>query len=601
METFNIVEAIEYNPNAKLSNTYNNKLIQKIKDNFTLEEQKLYIVSFYSYLNYDEYNDFVIDLDDVWKWLGFHQKIKAKYLLQKHFKLNSDYKILLCQLAEKKKEVSGGHNKETILLNINTFKLMCLKADTEKSKEIHKYYVKLESILHKTLQEESEEFKNQILQLEKDKQKLIVDKSLEKHNLLLKEYGSSSPLVYLARIKTYENGTYGLKIGESRAGITGRNGEHKSSYEECIFMDCFRVLRSKDFETFLHSHPDIKPYMIKDLKGHEGEKELFLVGGELSYNKIINIINSNIHNYNNYNNEIEKLQLENENLKLIFELNKNPNPNQNNLLTQLTNTKELVEINKKLFEKIENLEKSNKNILEKLNSIQAKNVSITNFGDVNKNIGNRVQKINPETGLLIKYYESVGDVLNNESETRRSGLANAIKANTIYKGFRWMEVPRDLDPKTILNYKPTVQTKVQSTGYIAKLNKDKSQILNVYLDRKVASKSNGYESTSALDNPVKNKKETDGHYYMLYSECDEKLVKDFEKKLGSQVFLYANGIGQYDLAGKLVKEFSSKYDCARANSISDRSLNKALDEQKTYLGYLYKFLEPKTKCLLNLV
>lgn len=67
--------------------------------------------------------------------------------------------------------------------------------------------------------------------------------------------------------------------------------------------------RSKDFETFLHIHTDIKPHMIKNLPCHEGEKELFLVGGELSYNKIISIINSNIHNYNNYNTEIDKLML----------------------------------------------------------------------------------------------------------------------------------------------------------------------------------------------------------------------------------------------------------------------------------------------------
>ena len=95
MEIFNIVEAIETNPNTKLSSTYNNKLIEKIKNNFTTEEQKLYIVSFYSYLNYDEFNDFVIDLDDVWKWLGFHQKSNAKVVLLKHFKIDMDYKSLL--------------------------------------------------------------------------------------------------------------------------------------------------------------------------------------------------------------------------------------------------------------------------------------------------------------------------------------------------------------------------------------------------------------------------------------------------------------------------------------------------------------------------
>ena len=44
MDTFNIVEAIGTNPNTKLSNTYNNKLIEKIKNNFTIEEQKLYIL-----------------------------------------------------------------------------------------------------------------------------------------------------------------------------------------------------------------------------------------------------------------------------------------------------------------------------------------------------------------------------------------------------------------------------------------------------------------------------------------------------------------------------------------------------------------------------
>lgn len=244
METFNIVDAIETKTNNKLSNTYNNKLIEKIKNNFTEEEQKLYIVSFYSYLNYDEFTDFVVDLDDVWKWLGFSQKVNTKRVLTKNFKENIDYKILLFQNEEQKKDGRGGNNKETILLNINTFKLFCLLAGTEKAKQIHKYYVKLESILHQTIKEESKEFKNQILQLEWDKKKLIIDKSMEKHNLLLKEYGTSSPLIYLVRIKTYENKTYGLKIGESRLGITDRYGEHKSKYDECVFMDCFRVLRT---------------------------------------------------------------------------------------------------------------------------------------------------------------------------------------------------------------------------------------------------------------------------------------------------------------------------------------------------------------------
>ena len=92
MTELNIVELIEKNPIVKLSNAYNNKLLIKIKENFTGFEQQLFVSSFYCYLNYDKNLDFVVDLDDVWKWLGFSQKNNAIMLLEKYFKLDIDYK-----------------------------------------------------------------------------------------------------------------------------------------------------------------------------------------------------------------------------------------------------------------------------------------------------------------------------------------------------------------------------------------------------------------------------------------------------------------------------------------------------------------------------
>jgi hypothetical protein len=57
------------------------------------------LTSFYCYLNYNTTNDFVIDLDDVWKWVGFSVKIKAKTLLEKYFKEEIDYKKSLCAIG----------------------------------------------------------------------------------------------------------------------------------------------------------------------------------------------------------------------------------------------------------------------------------------------------------------------------------------------------------------------------------------------------------------------------------------------------------------------------------------------------------------------
>jgi hypothetical protein len=95
-------------------------------------------------LKHDTRKDFVIDLDDVWEWLGFKQKVNAKTLLEKCFEIDKDYiKSLLLQ-QKQTIHMKGGHNKEIIMLNVETFKRFCLKAGTKKADEIHEYYLKLE-------------------------------------------------------------------------------------------------------------------------------------------------------------------------------------------------------------------------------------------------------------------------------------------------------------------------------------------------------------------------------------------------------------------------------------------------------------------------
>jgi hypothetical protein len=95
MEELNIVDLIENNPITKFSNAYNVKMLVKIKEKFTGFEQQLFLASFYCYLKYHPTNDFVIDLDNIWKWLGFSQKIRAKELLEKQFVIDKDYIVML--------------------------------------------------------------------------------------------------------------------------------------------------------------------------------------------------------------------------------------------------------------------------------------------------------------------------------------------------------------------------------------------------------------------------------------------------------------------------------------------------------------------------
>ena len=152
-----IVNLIESNPITKFNGNYKSKLIEKVKNNFTSYEQQLFLSSFYCYLKYNNKTDFVIDLDNVWKWLDFNQKVKAKVLLENHFILNRDYTKSLSHEGKQTPHVKGGHNKEKILLKINTFKLFCLKTNTKKSDEIHRYFLKISELLYSYYNEEYNE------------------------------------------------------------------------------------------------------------------------------------------------------------------------------------------------------------------------------------------------------------------------------------------------------------------------------------------------------------------------------------------------------------------------------------------------------------
>ena len=174
-QQLNIVDFIEKNPITRLSNSYNSKLLTKIKDCFTEFEQQLFVSNFYCYLNYDKTLDFVIDLDNVWKWLGFVKKANAKFVLEKNFVENCDYKNLAAEHSAPRLELKhGGQNKQIIMLNIKTFKSLCLKAQTKKASEIHDYYMKMEEILQETVEEESNELR---LQLE-HKNEIILEKDI---------------------------------------------------------------------------------------------------------------------------------------------------------------------------------------------------------------------------------------------------------------------------------------------------------------------------------------------------------------------------------------------------------------------------------------
>jgi hypothetical protein len=375
MQELNIIELIEKNPISKLSKAYNSKLINKIQENFTGFEQQLFVSSFYCYLNYDKNIDFVVDLDNIWKWLGFQQKVKAVALLEKHFKLDIDYKNLAFPLgkASSKEEKWGGHNKQTILLTIKCFKSLCLKAQTKKAGEIHEYYMKMEEVLHQIVEEETDELRLQLEQKEniileikqnseQEKQQLIQNSKKEKQKAIeqaiLVHFPLNTECIYIGTIDNTNDANEKLiKFGHTN-DLATRINDHRKGYNNFALVEAFKVQNKVEIENLIKTYPKIKRQIRSIQLNGKNKTEIIAYDAtnftiDVLTKHIRDIIHSKTYSIDNFNrimklnenleNKIRELEEQNKRLEIENreleiknkKLNEQPNTINNNNETQI--------------------------------------------------------------------------------------------------------------------------------------------------------------------------------------------------------------------------------------------------------------------------
>jgi hypothetical protein len=358
--TLNIVELIEKNPITKLSQTYNNLLLEKLQENFNTFEQQLFVSSFYCYLNYDKNTDFVVDLDDVWRWLGFTQKVAARLLIESNFKLNVDYTVSIPEFKKSKqdqqsggsdeeqqnestdpsKPKNGGQNKQTIKLTIRCFKLLCLKAQTKKAGEIHEYYMKLEEIIHMTVDHQTTQLRAQLeqstAQLEQKNEvistlnqatiTLTEEKKRAVEKTLISQFALNTECIYFGTIdNTNADNEKLIKFGHTN-DLAARVTDHHKKYTNFILAGAFRVANKVQIENNIKSHPKIKR-QIRTIEVAGKNKTEIIAYDSTNFtiarltNHIENIIHATMYNVENFNRLIQRNQeLESENAKLVTDL-----------------------------------------------------------------------------------------------------------------------------------------------------------------------------------------------------------------------------------------------------------------------------------------
>ena len=395
MTSFNIVDLITKNPITKLTETHNNNLLNKVKTTFNETEQQLFIASFYSYLNYHKTDDYIVDLDNIWKWLGFNKKYNATTCLEKYFKLDNDYKKTApdasgALLKEKK---NGGQNIQKYYLNVKTFKSFCLKAGTKKADEIHEYYIKLEELIQEVLEEEASEMKNKLLIKENElnekenlisqKDNIIKNANQDKYKTIEKTLVSQFPVnnecIYFGTIdNTNIKGEKLIKFGHSN-NLPLRVQDHHKTYDNFILRDAFKVHNRQEIENAIKAHPKIKSHIRSiEVNGYNKHEILAYDATYFTISRLSKIIKDiivektyNIENFNklieennNYKTEVERLANENEQLKIENNEYREKNENLTLSLKTITENYEINQSNN-ISENIFNIDPSLKSKFDK--------------------------------------------------------------------------------------------------------------------------------------------------------------------------------------------------------------------------------------------
>lgn len=564
------------------------RLSQLLNEKLNTEEQKLFVQSFRTYLHYgNDDTAFIINLDDIWQWVGFSNKGNAKALLLKHFIENQDYTVLLLQLQKQVYEGEkphGGYNKETIMLTVNTFKKFCMKASTKRADEVCDYYLKMENIMHKYINEKIEENKQKMLEMDTKLQNANAQIDVERHNVLIQTY-SMKRVVYIMKIITLEDESFIIKIGESE-NIKERVEKLSTEFGiKIMVLEIFTCEEIRAFEKFLHNYPEINKFKYSEPINNKVSTELFKVTPK-NYKKIVKHANKYLNNYNK-DIEIMKLRIKEKELDI-----------KSKIISICTSKDDLI----KALEFVNSSSVSFKdNETEDSSSDEEDEKPVKEKKDVilrepiSREYGPKVQIYDKDDlTKVIRVFNGITEATREIKDSSFTHIKYASKNKIVYLNYRWHLLDRnDPEPDKPKDIGETVITKQNKNSFVAMLNLEKNNIEKVFQLQKDAAE---YiqQQTSVICTAIKYSSKIGGYYWILWDDASQELKdKYLEYNELPQKYKTARGakVQQLDSkTGEIIKTFPSITDVAKEMKMSVKTIKKISLDNSIHKGFKWKII-----------
>lgn len=571
-------------------NDTSDRLQALLLQEFNTDEQQQFVMHFYLYMKYqDDDTRYEISLDDIWEWLGFSRRDNAKRLIMKEFKIDVDY-VLSKPLLPKEERSNGGQNKDVVMMNVSTFKDMCMKANTEKGKQTRAYYRKMETIFLKYNKEQQTQLIGNMeatfeCQLE-----------MERHRALIKAY-DKMPLVYILKVKCpHIKGEHILiKLGYSD-DVADRILKLSSMFGcPVIVMHLYPCENNKAFEQFLFKHHKIAPLKHNELIGENKAKstECFLMKSEFMLNMVRRILDKHVLFYKTKNQRSKELDIqiknvENERLRLqqnallINMFHNNPDGLLRALELTSQDKSETVENNQATFEE-------EKVVMANGNEDSRNGEPIT----AQRIYGPQVQLYDgTDTSRLLQVFKGITDATREISNASFTAIKNAAKTRQIYLGHRWFLIDKnDPEPNKPRDIGATITSRQRYVGFVAMMDLDRSRVLNVFSTQREASEHLS-QHDSAMSSAIKYGTPLSGFFWIHWHHVDAEKQEIYLRTHKLPVVeTKARGVPVMQIDPETLKVIAthpSITDVVKKFNMSPKTIKRIVLQETTYKGFQWK-------------
>lgn len=383
------------------------------------------------------------------------------------------------------------------------------------------------------------------------------------HNTLVDKYcGPERYLVYFGFIRNIGDKKL-IKIGTTK-DLSKRVPQLAKEFGSMYIFDVFECSQSYQFEKFLHTHKSIAPFAYNEVihNDHKSNSEVFMMTqDEIDQTTRIAKVN------------VQKFISDPSIIKTTIEL----------------------EIEKLRLEraKLENGSQHQSNIAYE-NMYIPFDVGERQYTQVR---GNKIQRYSKDGKELLETYIGCAEVSRDPEldSPVQNMIMIACDTNVVYKGYRWARLERSLPDDTFQDIGETSENACQRHGYVAMINLNKTEIMNVFCDQKAAAEDRQFKGIGAISSAIKKGTKSGGFYFSMWYDCSEDLKSKYlETNALPMPRILVNGKPVeklHPITKDVVQKFASTAHVIKTMRIARASLNKAIEHKYILKGYYWRFME----------